>query len=44
LVGRPRHIWEDNIKTDVKELAWESVDWIHLLRTGICVGLLLMWK
>jgi hypothetical protein len=21
LVGRPRHIWEDNIKTDLKEMA-----------------------
>jgi hypothetical protein len=20
LVGRPRHIWEDNIKTDLKEM------------------------
>jgi hypothetical protein len=26
LVVRPRHIWEDNIKTDLKEMAWERVD------------------
>jgi hypothetical protein len=26
LVGGPRHIWEDNIKTDLKEMAWERVD------------------
>jgi hypothetical protein len=26
LVGRPRHTWEYNIKTDLKEMAWESVD------------------
>jgi hypothetical protein len=26
LVVRPRHIWEDSIKTDLKEMAWERVD------------------
>jgi hypothetical protein len=29
-LGRQRHIWEDNIRTDVRELGWEGVDWIHL--------------
>jgi hypothetical protein len=28
--GRPRHKWEDNITTDLREIAWESVDWMHL--------------
>jgi hypothetical protein len=28
-VGRPRHIWEDNIKMD-QEIGWECADWIHL--------------
>jgi hypothetical protein len=27
--GRPRHRWENNIRTDFREIAWESVDWIH---------------
>jgi hypothetical protein len=27
---RPRHRWEDNIKMDLGEIGWESVDWIHL--------------
>jgi hypothetical protein len=29
-LGRPRRIWEDNIKMDVKDIGWEGVDWIHL--------------
>jgi hypothetical protein len=28
--GRPRHIWEDNIRIDLKKIGWEGVDWIHL--------------
>jgi hypothetical protein len=27
---RTRHRWEDNIKTDLRETGWESVNWIHL--------------
>jgi hypothetical protein len=27
-VGRLRHIWEDNIKTDLKEIGCDDVDWI----------------
>jgi hypothetical protein len=27
---RPRHRWEDNIRTDLRETEWEDVDWIHL--------------
>jgi hypothetical protein len=30
-LGRPRHIREDNIKMGLKEMGWESVDWIHLV-------------
>jgi hypothetical protein len=26
----PRRGWEDNIRMDLRELGWESVDWIHL--------------
>jgi len=27
---RPRHRREDNIRMDLRERGWESVDWIHL--------------
>jgi hypothetical protein len=30
LLGRPRHIWEDGIRMDLREIAWWSVDWIQL--------------
>jgi hypothetical protein len=29
-LGRPRCRWEDNIKTELKEIGWEGVDWILL--------------
>jgi hypothetical protein len=29
-LGRPRRGWEDNIKTDLREIGFEDVDWIHL--------------
>ena len=28
---RPRRRWEDNIKMDFKEIAWEGMDWIDLV-------------
>ena len=28
--GRPRHRWENNIKTDLQELGWGGMDWICL--------------
>jgi hypothetical protein len=27
---RPRHRWEDGIKTDLREIGWGGVEWIHL--------------
>jgi hypothetical protein len=27
---RPRHRWEDGIKTNLKEIGWGGVEWIHL--------------
>jgi hypothetical protein len=27
---RPRHIWEDNIKIDIREIGWGGTDWIDL--------------
>jgi hypothetical protein len=29
-LGRPMHKWKHNIKIDIGEVGWESVDWIHL--------------
>jgi hypothetical protein len=29
-LGRPRRRWEDNIKTDLREIGWGGIDWIHL--------------
>jgi hypothetical protein len=31
-LGRPRCRWEGNIKMDLKEIGWGSVDWIHLVQ------------
>jgi hypothetical protein len=30
LLGRTRHRWEDNIKMDLQEVGWWSMDWIDL--------------
>jgi hypothetical protein len=29
-LGRLRCRWEDNIKTDLREIRWEIVDWLYL--------------
>ena len=29
-MGRPRHRWEDNIKTDFQEVGCGDMDWIEL--------------
>jgi hypothetical protein len=29
-VERPRHRWEDNIITNIKEVEWEGIEWIIL--------------
>jgi hypothetical protein len=29
-LGRPKHRCEDNITTNLKEIWWQVVDWIHL--------------
>jgi hypothetical protein len=31
LLGRPRQRWVDNIKIDLGEVGWGSVDWIGLV-------------
>jgi hypothetical protein len=29
-LGSHNRRWEDNIRTDLREIGWEGVDWIHL--------------
>jgi hypothetical protein len=29
-LGRPRHMWVDNIKMDLREIGWDDMDWIDL--------------
>jgi hypothetical protein len=38
-LGRPRRRWVDNIKMDLREIGWDSMDWIWL-RKGTSGGLL----
>jgi hypothetical protein len=30
--GRPMRRWEDGIRMDLREIGWESVDWIQLVQ------------
>jgi hypothetical protein len=34
LYRKPRHRWEENIKTDLKEMRWECVTCIYLAQEG----------
>jgi hypothetical protein len=29
-LGRPRLIWEDNIKMDLRGIGWDGLDWTDL--------------
>jgi hypothetical protein len=29
-LGRSRRRWVDNIKMDLREIGWDSADWIHM--------------
>jgi hypothetical protein len=29
-LGRHRLRWEDNIRMDLRQIAWKGVDWMHL--------------
>jgi hypothetical protein len=37
-LGRPRHRWEDNIKTDLQDVGWWGMEWIDLAEVGTCAG------
>jgi len=39
-LGRRRRRWEDNIRMGLREIGWQSVDWIHLAQIGTNGGLL----
>jgi hypothetical protein len=32
LLGRPRCMWVDNIKMDIREILWDGMAWIDLAR------------
>jgi hypothetical protein len=32
---RPRRRWEENIRMDLMETAWDGVDWIHLAQDSV---------
>jgi hypothetical protein len=29
-LGRPRRMWVDDIKMDLREIGWDGMDWIDL--------------
>jgi hypothetical protein len=29
-LGRPRRMWEHNIKVHLREIGWDGMDWIYL--------------
>jgi hypothetical protein len=29
-LGRPRRMWENNIKIDIIEIGWVNIDWIDI--------------
>jgi hypothetical protein len=31
-LGRHMRRWKDNIKTDIKEIEWDGVDWIRVVQ------------
>jgi hypothetical protein len=37
-IGRPRRRWEDNVRTDLGEVGWDVIDWIHLAQNRIQWG------
>jgi hypothetical protein len=39
-LGRSRRRWVDNIKIDLREIGWDSMDRIDLARMGTSGGLL----
>lgn len=34
-LGKPRHVWKDNIKLGIIEIGCEGMDWIHLAQKRV---------
>jgi hypothetical protein len=34
-LGKPTHRWEDNIKTDLREVVYEGMDWVDLAQDRV---------
>jgi hypothetical protein len=43
LLERPRRRWEDNIELDLKEIGWQSTDYINLSQVRGRWGGGLLW-
>jgi hypothetical protein len=39
-LGRPRHMWVDHIKMDLRKVGWDGMDWIELAQDRNSGGLL----
>jgi hypothetical protein len=39
-VERSRSRWEDRIKTDLREIGWGGVEWVHLAQDRALVNIL----
>jgi hypothetical protein len=37
-LGRPRRRWEDNIRTYVREIGWQGVEWMLAIQVGTSLG------
>jgi hypothetical protein len=33
--GRPRRMWEEYIKTDLRERGWDDMDWINMAQDRV---------
>jgi hypothetical protein len=33
-IGRPRCMWVDNVKMDLRDIRWDDVDWIDMAEYG----------
>jgi hypothetical protein len=42
-LGRPRRRWEDNIRMELKEIAWQCVNRINLAQDRDPVAALVTW-
>jgi len=36
-LGRPRHRWADNIRTDLQEVGCGYMDWSRIVTSGRCL-------